>query len=84
MHEASSSDPVRTPRSLQRPRSRNRLFDLFLDAVFNFTGPAQVSQEEGPQRGPRTPEEASAGFDGWERVTRGGHTYLVERNNSTS
>ena len=84
MHEVSSSDPVRTPRSLQRPRSRIRLFDLFLDAAFSFTGPAQVSQEEGPQRGPRTDDEAREGYAGWERVTRGGHTYLVERKSSTS
>jgi hypothetical protein len=84
MHEVSPSDPVRTPRSLQRPRSRNRFVDLFLDAAFSFTGPAQVSHEEGPQRGPRTEQEASVGYADWERVTRGGHTYLVERRSSTS
>ncbi|WP_432510687.1 hypothetical protein [Kineococcus sp. SYSU DK001] len=79
MHEQSSPDPVGTPRNLRRPRSRNKFFDLFLDAAFSFTGPAQVSHEEGPQRGPRTDEEARAGYAQWERVTRGGHSYLVER-----
>ncbi|GAB3259736.1 hypothetical protein GCM10027586_19560 [Kineococcus gypseus] len=67
------------PAHLQRPRSRNRWIDLLLDAAFSFTGPAQVSEEEGPQRGPRTPEEASRGYAQWERVTVDGHTYLVER-----
>ncbi|WP_432562481.1 hypothetical protein [Kineococcus sp. SYSU DK003] len=80
MHEA-SSDPVRTPRSLQRPRSKNKFIDLILDAAFSFTGPAQVSHEEGPQRGPRTEEEARAGYAQWDRVTVNGHTYLVERKN---
>ncbi|MBB2901167.1 hypothetical protein FHR75_001955 [Kineococcus radiotolerans] len=79
MHEGSSSDAAQTPRSLQRPRSRNRFVDLFLDAAFSFTGPAQVSRDEEPPRGPRTEEEARAGYAQWERVTRGGHTYLVER-----
>ncbi|WP_432544144.1 hypothetical protein [Kineococcus sp. SYSU DK002] len=79
MHERSSSDPARTPRNLRRPTSKNKFVDLFLDAVFSFTGPAQVSHEEGPQRGPRTDEEARAGYAQWERVTRGGHSYLVER-----
>ena len=68
-----------TPRSLQRPRSRHRLVDLALDAVFSFTGPAHVSYDDTPPRGPRTQEEARAGYAQWERVTRGGHTYLVER-----
>ena len=68
-----------TPRSLQRPRSRNRLVDLLLDAAFSFTGPAQVTSDETPPRGPRTEEEARAGYAQWERVTIGGHTYLVER-----
>ena len=67
------------PASLQRPRSRNKLVDLLLDAVFSFTGPAQVGRHEGPQRGPRTEEEARAGYGQWERVTVGGHSYLVER-----
>ncbi|MFB9375903.1 hypothetical protein ACFFKU_16685 [Kineococcus gynurae] len=67
------------PRSLRRPRSRNRFVDLFLDAAFTFTGPAQVGAGEGPQRGPRTEEEARAGYGEWDRVTRGGHTYLVPR-----
>ncbi|GAA0297743.1 hypothetical protein [Kineococcus aurantiacus] len=67
------------PKNLQRPRSRNRFLDLFLDAAFSFTGPAQVGAYEGPQRGPRTPEEASTGYGQWERVTVGGHTYLVEK-----
>ncbi|WP_432502919.1 hypothetical protein [Kineococcus arenarius] len=67
------------PRSLQRPRAKNRWVDLVLDAFFSFSGPAQVSAEEGPQRGPRTEEEARAGYAQWERVTVGGHTYLVER-----
>ncbi|WP_432560881.1 hypothetical protein [Kineococcus sp. SYSU DK003] len=67
------------PRTLQRPRSRNKFVDLFLDAAFSFTGPAQVGQYEGPQRGPRTEQEARSGYAQWERVTVGGHTYLVER-----
>ena len=68
-----------TPRSLRRPRSRNRLVDLLLDAAFSFTGPAQVTADETPPRGPRTEEEARAGYAQWERVTIGGHSYLVER-----
>lgn len=82
MHEQSStSDPrdPRTPARLRRPTSKNKWVDLVLDAVFSFTGPAQVSHEEGPQRGPRTEAEAQAGYAQWERVTRNGHTYLVER-----
>lgn len=67
------------PRSVRRPRSRNKFFDLFLDAAFSFTGPAQVSYDDAPPRGPRTEEEARAGYAQWERVTVGGHTYLVER-----
>ncbi|MEW1956747.1 hypothetical protein [Kineococcus sp. NPDC059986] len=82
MHERSPEptprDP-RTPARLRRPTSKNKWVDLALDAVFSFTGPAQVSHEEGPQRGPRTEAEAQAGYAQWERVTRGGHTYLVER-----
>lgn len=66
------------PRNLQRPRVKNRFFDLFLDAAFSFTGPAQVGEYEGPQRGPRTEEEASRGYAQWERVTVNGHSYLVE------
>ena len=54
------------------------LRDLFLDAAFSFTGPAQVGEYEGPQRGPRTEEEARRGFATWERVTVNGHSYLVE------
>ncbi len=69
-----------TPRSLRRPRSRFRLVDLVLDAAFTFTGPAQVHHDEAPPRGPRTEEEARAGYGRWERVTDAtGHTYLVER-----
>jgi hypothetical protein len=83
MHEQ-SPDPSGTPTRLRRPTSKNKVVDLFLDAVFSFTGPAQVTHEEGPQRGPRTEEEARAGYAQWERVTRGGHSYLVERNNSRS
>lgn len=68
------------PSHLQRPRSRNKWIDLVLDAAFSFTGPAQVSGvDEGPQRGPRTEEEASEGFAQWDRVTVDGHSYLVER-----
>ncbi|MBB2902451.1 hypothetical protein FHR75_003282 [Kineococcus radiotolerans] len=68
------------PRDLQRPRSRHRWVDLVLDAAFSFTGPAQVSGlDEGPQRGPRTAEEATRGYAHWERMTVGGHSYLVER-----
>jgi len=77
MHERS---PL--PRSLRRPTSKNKVVDLFLDAVFSFTGPAQVSSQEGPQRGPRTEAEARAGYAQWDRVTQGGHTYLVERASS--
>ncbi len=53
--------------------------DLLLDAAFSFTGPAQVTSDEAPPRGPRTEEEARTGYAQWERVTVGGHTYLVER-----
>ena len=68
------------PAHLQRPRSKNKWIDLVLDAVFSFTGPAQVSgADEGPQRGPRTEEEARSGYAHWERITVGGHSYLVER-----
>lgn len=68
------------PQNLQRPRSKHRLIDLALDAVFSFTGPAQVSGEnEGPQRTGRTADEAQAGYAQWERVTVNGHSYLVER-----
>jgi hypothetical protein len=68
-----------TPRSTSRPRSRYKLLDLFLDAAFSFTGPAQVSYDDAPARGPRTAEEAARGYGDWERVTVGGHTYLVEK-----
>ena len=68
-----------TPRSLSRPRSKHKLLDLFLDAAFSFTGPAQVSFDDGPARGPRTAEEAKQGYGSWERVTVGGHSYLVEK-----
>lgn len=67
------------PRSVLRPRSRFKVVDLVLDAVFNFTGPAQVSFDDTPPRGPRTEDEARSGFGDWERVTVGGHTYLVEK-----
>lgn len=67
------------PRSVRRPRSRFKLVDMALDAVFNFTGPAQVSYDDTPPRGPRTEDEARAGFGEWERKTIGGHTYLVQR-----
>lgn len=68
-----------TPRSLSRPRSKHKLLDLFLDAVFSFTGPAQVSYDDAPARGPRTEEEAQRGYGSWERVTIDGHSYLVEK-----
>ncbi|NAZ81239.1 hypothetical protein GTR02_05365 [Kineococcus sp. R8] len=68
-----------TPRSIRRPQSRFRLVDLFLDAAFSFTGPAQVSFDDAPARGARTEEEARAGYGGWERVTIDGHSYLVEK-----
>ncbi|MEZ0163380.1 hypothetical protein AB2L27_01225 [Kineococcus sp. LSe6-4] len=88
MHERSPGPAPRhdagTPVRLRRPTSKNKVVDLFLDAVFSFTGPAQVSHEEGPQRGPRTEAEARAGYAQWERVTRGGHTYLVERRDPRS
>jgi hypothetical protein len=72
-------DETATPRSTRRPRSRHKLVDLFLDAAFSFTGPAQVSYDEEPPRGPRTEEEAQRGYGTWERVTVGGHSYLVEK-----
>ena len=68
-----------TPRSTRRPRSRHKLVDLFLDAAFSFTGPAQVSYDDAPPRGPRTDEEARSGYGTWQRVTVGGHSYLVEK-----
>ncbi|NAZ87188.1 hypothetical protein [Kineococcus indalonis] len=68
------------PKNLQRPRSKHKWIDLMLDAAFSFTGPAQVSAEdEGPQRVGRTEEEARSGYGQWERITVGGHSYLVER-----
>jgi hypothetical protein len=67
------------PTHLQRPRSKNRLLDVLLDAAFSFTGPAQVMDDDTPQRGPRTEEEARSGYGQWDRVTVGGHSYLVER-----
>jgi len=67
------------PRSVRRPTSRFKLIDLVLDAAFSFTGPAQVSFDDTPPRGPRTDDEARRGFGDWERVTVGGHTYLVEK-----
>jgi len=72
-------DEAATPRSTRRPRSKHKLVDLFLDAAFSFTGPAQVSYDEEPPRGARTAEEARRGYGTWERVTVGGHSYLVER-----
>ena len=67
------------PSHLQRPRSKHRWLDVLLDAAFSFTGPAQVMDDETPQRGGRTEEEARQGYAQWDRVTVGGHTYLVER-----
>ncbi|PRY14138.1 hypothetical protein [Kineococcus rhizosphaerae] len=84
MHEASSQHPVGTPSALRRPTSKNKWVDLVLDAVFSFTGPAQVTHEEGPQRGPRTDEEATAGYGEWDRVVVDGHSYLVPRRTSES
>jgi hypothetical protein len=56
-----------------------RFVDLFLDAVFSFTGPAQVGSHEGSIRGARTEQEAREGYAQWKRVTVNGHTYLVEQ-----
>lgn len=72
-------EPADTPRSTRRPRSKHKLVDLFLDAAFSFTGPAQVSHDDAPARGARTEEEARSGYGTWERVTVGGHSYLVEK-----
>ncbi|PPK93879.1 hypothetical protein CLV92_109157 [Kineococcus xinjiangensis] len=68
------------PYYYRRPRSRHRWVDAVLEAWFAFVGPAQGVTDRTPQRGPRTPEEAAAGYGDWERVTApDGRTFLVPR-----
>lgn len=68
-----------TPRGYQRPRSKHKFVDMLLDMAFSFTGPAQATRDDAPVRGPRTDEEAQAGFGEYARVTVDGKTYLVRR-----
>lgn len=67
------------PYGYRRPRSKNKFVDLLLDAVFNFTGPAQATHDSTPMRTGRTAKEAKEGYAQWQRVTVDGKTYLVQK-----
>ncbi|WP_432483436.1 hypothetical protein [Kineococcus esterisolvens] len=68
------------PYHYRRPRSKHRWVDVFLDGWFSFVGPAQGLIDRTPPRGPRTPQEATAGYGEWDRVTTAdGKTFLVPR-----
>ena len=77
-------DDREIPYYYRRPRSRHRWIDAFLEGWFAFTGPAQGTVDRTPQRGPRTPEEAAAGYGEWDRVTNpDGTSFLVPRKNGS-
>ena len=73
-------DESDVPYYYRRPRSRYRWVDAVLEGWFAFVGPAQGVVDRTPPRGPRTPEEAAAGYGDWERTTTpDGRTFLVPR-----
>ncbi|WP_459642555.1 hypothetical protein [Kineococcus sp. NUM-3379] len=74
------NDDRDVPYYYRRPRSRYRWVDAVLEGWFSFVGPAQGVVDRTPQRGPRTAEEAAAGYGDWDRVTApDGRTFLVQR-----
>ena len=78
------NDDRDVPYYYRRPRSRYRWIDAILEGWFSFVGPAQGVVDRTPQRGPRTPEEAAAGYGEWDRVTNpDGTSFLVPRRNTS-
>ncbi|GAA4977926.1 hypothetical protein [Kineococcus glutinatus] len=64
----------------RRPRSKRGWVDALFQGMFTFTGPAHATYDPTPPRGPRTEEEAAAGYGEWDRVTNpDGTSFLVPR-----